>query len=148
MGRWQLVALGRHSPATAWRFARSKNDPGPRLLSWHRASWPIHLPLNTGLSGGRGVVFSDRTRAPRCFICDPAKLDTMSPWRWTLGVSPRLDVDADGAGHLVGRPLHGRPRWTAGRGGGKEGADDMAASLYLLHHGAQQKARSLTHGKT
>lgn len=101
----------------------------------------IHLPLNTGYPAAEVSYFLNDA-APRVFVCDPAKLDTLTPVAAEAGVTHVLTVDADGAGTLTDAAGDATPLAQAVA----RGADDLAAFLYTSGTTGRSKGAMLTHG--
>ncbi|MBU2357391.1 MAG: malonyl-CoA synthase [Alphaproteobacteria bacterium] len=101
----------------------------------------IHLPLNTGYPAAE-VSYFLTDAAPRVFVCDPAKLDTLTPVAKQAGVTHVLTLDAAGQGTLTDAAQGATPL----RDAVARGADDLAAFLYTSGTTGRSKGAMLTHG--
>jgi malonyl-CoA/methylmalonyl-CoA synthetase len=135
-----LVALG-VAPGDRVAMQVEKSIPGLACYLGTVLAGAIHLPLNTGYPAAE-VSYFLTDAAPRVFICDPAKLDTMSPVALDAGVSHVLTLDADGAGTLSDAAATATPLTQAVA----RGADDLAAFLYTSGTTGRSKGAMLTHG--
>ena len=101
----------------------------------------IHLPLNTGYPAAE-VSYFLTDAAPRVFVCDPAKLDTLTPVARAAGTAHVVTLDADGQGTLAEAAREATPLARAVA----RGADDLAAFLYTSGTTGRSKGAMLTHG--
>ncbi|MFZ3583531.1 malonate--CoA ligase [Loktanella sp. DJP18] len=101
----------------------------------------IHLPLNTGYPAAE-VSYFLTDAGPRIFVCDPSKLDALTPVAERAGVTHVLTLDADGLGTLTDAARDASPLLHAVA----RGADDLAAFLYTSGTTGRSKGAMLTHG--
>lgn len=101
----------------------------------------IHLPLNTAYMSAEVSYFLSDAGA-RIFICDPSRLDILTPVAAKAGVEAVLTLDAQGSGTLPQAATDAAPIDAAVA----RGEDDLAAFLYTSGTTGRSKGAMLTHG--
>ncbi|WP_386678998.1 AMP-binding protein [Loktanella sp. R86503] len=135
-----LIALG-VTPGDRVAMQVEKSVAGLACYLGTVLAGAIHLPLNTGYPAAEVSYFLNDA-APRVFICDPAKLDIMTPVARDAGVSHVLTLDANGAGTLPDAAATAIPLTQAVA----RTKDDLAAFLYTSGTTGRSKGAMLTHG--
>lgn len=100
----------------------------------------VFLPLNTAYTGAELSYFLGDAR-PRVLVCDPRKLDDLTPIAARAGVAHVLTIAGDETGTLVERRDGAEP----GLEPVPRGADDLAAILYTSGTTGRSKGAMLTH---
>ena len=135
-----LVALG-VAPGDRVAVQIDKSVAGLACYLGTVLAGAIHLPLNTAYPPAE-VAYFLTDAAPRVFVCDPAKRDTLEPVAAQAGVTHLLTLDADGEGTLADAARAAAPLDRAV----PRGADDLAAFLYTSGTTGRSKGAMLTHG--
>ena len=135
-----LVALG-VTPGDRVAVQIDKSVAGLACYLGTVLAGAIHLPLNTAYPPAE-VAYFLTDAAPRVFVCDPAKRDTLEPVAAEAGVTHLLTLDADGQGTLADAARAATPLDRAV----PRGADDLAAFLYTSGTTGRSKGAMLTHG--
>jgi malonyl-CoA/methylmalonyl-CoA synthetase len=135
-----LVALG-VAPGDRVAMQVEKSINGLACYLGTLLAGAIHLPLNTGYTAAE-VSYFLTDAVPHVFICDPAKLDMLTPVAAVASVAHVLTLDAEGAGTLTDAADDAAPLQTAV----PRGADDLAAFLYTSGTTGRSKGAMLTHG--
>ncbi|WP_370401993.1 malonate--CoA ligase [Sulfitobacter sp. JB4-11] len=100
----------------------------------------VFLPLNTGYTATELAYFlGDAT--PRVLVCDPDRVEDLSPVADASGVAAVLTLGPDEGGSLV----QARDAQTPGFDAVARGADDLAAILYTSGTTGRSKGAMLTH---
>ncbi len=100
----------------------------------------VFLPLNTGYTAAE-VEYFLTDAAPTVAVCDPARLDALSPVAAKAGVTHLMTMDGDGAGSL-------KDAAEAAEAGFKplpRDADDLAAILYTSGTTGRSKGAMMSH---
>ncbi len=99
----------------------------------------IFLPLNTAYTPAEIEYFLTDAE-PAIFVCDPAKLDALSPIAAKAGAKV-LTLDSKGEGTLADAAANAQPLETSSSRGG----DDIAAILYTSGTTGRSKGAMLSH---
>lgn len=101
----------------------------------------IFLPLNTAYEAGEIAYFLGDA-APRLFVTDPRRADSLSDIASAKGVAHLLTLDADGQGSLMVAADQAAPVTAIA----PVAADDIAAILYTSGTTGRSKGAMLSHG--
>ena len=135
-----LVALG-VAPGDRVAVQIDKSIAGLACYLGTVLAGAIHLPLNTAYPPPEVAYFLNDA-APRVFVCDPAKLDTLTPVAKAAGTAHVVTLDAQGQGTLADAARDATPLAQAVA----RGTDDLAAFLYTSGTTGRSKGAMLTHG--
>jgi malonyl-CoA/methylmalonyl-CoA synthetase len=135
-----LTALG-VQPGDRVAVQIEKSVPAIALYLGTVLCGAVHLPLNTAYMAAE-VSYFLTDAAPRVFVCDPSRAETLAQVAKDAGTATMLTLDADGKGTLTDAVAAATPISAAVQ----RGPDDLAAFLYTSGTTGRSKGAMLTHG--